>query len=357
MEIVELGDTRATSGERIAVDLRESTNRLARGTVLTKAALDLLKTTVAGGGRAVVSVNRRGYSSSLKCYECGHIPRCPRCSVGLSFHRESTELRCHYCNVRIVPPESCPGCGGLTFERRGTGVERLAKTLRTEMPGATVYRVDLDAVKQGTNAWETMHEFSSTPASLLVGTYMVAKPLYQLSADAVVVLDADALLDLPDFRASEKTFQTLMRFSQLLPHDRDAAFVVQSYRPEHFAVQAGCAGDYELFFSHELREREAAGFPPFSSLVEIVFRGRDRPHVIASAEAAAKRLETSGFAGRYLGPGPRPVERVRGSYRWHLLLRGESVSSLAGAVAALSTARVTKGSVKMSIDVDPVHLV
>jgi len=342
----------------VSIDLRRLKGERPARRLIAPALLRLLKHTVSSGGRAVLSVSKRGYSAFLKCYDCGFVPRCERCASPLGYDREGRSLGCHYCGTHREVPETCPECGGASLSHRGIGTQRVERILKRELPDAKLFRVDLDAVGRGEEARRAVSEFAGSRASILVGTYMLAKPFYTVRSDLVAVLDADALLGLPDFRAAEKTFQMLTRFSVLASakSSGETLLIVQSYRPEHLSIVAATSGTYDRFYSAEIEERKAACLPPFSSLVDIVFRGREETAVTEAARRAAELLERSGLRGKYLGPAPKPVERVRGMVRWHLLVRAESGPE-AVEIARLVRERIRfPASVKTSVDVDPINL-
>jgi primosomal protein N' (replication factor Y) len=310
---------------------------------------------VAGGGKAIVLLNRRGWAPFLSCRECGRGWRCPECDVSLVVHRDAGRLRCHHCGHAEPLPRACPDCGSVTLARQGTGTERAEAELAKLAAPAPVFRLDSDSAGRRQHG-ELLARFEAAPAGVLVGTQMVARGHDFPDVVLSVVLDADAALRFPDFRAEERTFALV---SQLAGRSgrgsRGGRVLVQTLAPAAPAIAHAARHDARGFVAGELERREALGYPPFSHLARVEVASTDP----AAAEAAAERLR--GRIGDLLPGeatllGPAPRFRRRGRHRRQLLVkapeRGPAVRAIREAVHAASAARELRGA-SLSVDVDP----
>jgi primosomal protein N' (replication factor Y) (superfamily II helicase) len=315
--------------------------------------------TVAAGEQAILFLNRRGFATFVLCRGCGHAFRCPHCSVSLTYHRHSDRLTCHYCGFWQRVPEVCPSCGGNdTIVRKGLGTEKVAEAVAAELPGARVARLDRD-VATGAKIEAVLARVGRREVDILVGTQMVTKGHDFPGVTLVGVLCADTGLNLPDFRASERTFQLLAQVAGRAGRgDRPGRVIVQTYRPTSHAVTCAAAHDYEAFFAAEAAAREELGYPPHGRLIAIRIDGADGGEVSATAgrlaqlaEAASRHPEL-GAPVEVRGPVPAPLERLRNRTRWQIWLRGADRGALRRVARVLAQADVPS-SVRVALDVDP----
>ncbi len=313
--------------------------------------------------QAILFLNRRGFAPSLQCTACAAILQCPACSVALTEHRHAGRLRCHYCDHRSPIPNACPACGHVELRRLGLGTERLEEELRSLFPEARIGRLDRDTARaRGTE--RTLEALREGKLDVLVGTQMVTKGHDVPGVTLVGVVLADQSLAFPDFRAAERTFQTLTQVAGRAGRgERAGQVLLQTFQPEHPAVRFASRHDYHGFFDTEVRARRELGYPPFGHLVAVRLDG---PRLLDVARAA-ERLEgtlldaplvRSGEV-EVLGPAPAPIERLRGRWRFRILLRAARRSPLravAGNLAhALETLRLGR-DVRATVDVDPVQM-
>src|SRR5438067_2055653 len=320
-----------------------------------------LAANLARGEQTLVFLNRRGFAAYLQCPACGVAATCPHCSVTLTWHRAARALVCHHCHHRRRPPPACPACGGPPLAAFGVGTEQIEAALRAVHPLAAVERLDRDAAQRPGAQRRILGSWQSGDTDILVGTQMVSKGHDVPGVTLVAVLLADLSLNVPDFRAAERTFQLLVQVAGRAGRgDAPGRVIVQTFRPEHPSVAAAATHDYAGFMAREPERRRALGYPPFSRLVNLRLEGRDGARVEHAAREVAARLRRQARAlqladDAVLGPAPPPVERVRGRYRWQILLRAPDVRALR-ALARLAAAcgpALGRAHVRLAVDVDP----
>jgi primosomal protein N' (replication factor Y) len=315
---------------------------------------------LAAGDQTILFLNRRGFATFVLCRACGHAFRCPHCSVSLTYHRHADRLACHYCGYAQRVPEACPGCKAVgTIERKGLGTEKVADAVAAAFPAARVARLDRD-VATGAKIEAVLARVARREVDVLVGTQMVTKGHDFPGVTLVGVLCADTGLNLPDFRASERTFQLLAQVAGRAGRgDRPGRVMIQTYRPRSPAVVAAAAHDYASFFAAEMAERADLGFPPHGRLVAVRVDGADAHEVAGAAHrlaelatAAAGRPEIAGKV-EVRGPVPAPLERLRNRTRWQVWLRSADRHALRRVARSLLAAELV-GAVRVGLDVDPI---
>src|SRR5438876_783132 len=343
------------------VDLRGRTDDRKRSRLVSEELRRALEANLAAGGQTLVFLNRRGFAVYLQCAGCGAALDCPLCSVTLAWHRAARALVCHHCRHTRRPPATCPACGTGTLEAFGVGTEQIEAALRACYPLAVVDRLDRDAAQRLGAQRRILRDWRAGATDILVGTQMVSKGHDVPGVTLVAVLIADLSLNVPDFRAAERTLQLLVQVAGRA--GRGAApgrVVVQTFRPDHPSLAAAVRHDYVGFMDAELERRRALGYPPFARLVNVRVEGRDGPAVERAAHDLAAQLRRQARAlglddQAVLGPAPPPLERLRGRYRWQCLLRSADVRALRTLARMARTAGgKTRGSrVRVAIDVDP----
>jgi primosomal protein N' (replication factor Y) (superfamily II helicase) len=309
-----------------------------------------------GGGKAIVLVNRRGWSPFVECRSCGRAWECPDCDVSLVLHR-SGALRCHHCGHGEPEPSACPECGSVTVARHGTGTERAESEIARLVDPLPVFRLDSDSASPRGGHGEILSRFDAAEAGVLVGTQMVAKGHDFPDVVLGVVLDADATLRFPDFRAEERTFALVAQLAGRSGRgERGGSVLVQTLAPEADAIVHASRHDAAGFLAGELDRRRALAYPPFGHLLRIDLSGPDAPTVQAAAEAVAARLAPR-LPAEVTMLGPAPRFRLRGRERRQLLLkaprRGAAADAVREAVVAAGRDRALRGAT-IAVDVDPV---
>jgi primosomal protein N' (replication factor Y) (superfamily II helicase) len=316
---------------------------------------------LAAEGQTLVFLNRRGFATYLQCPACGATASCPHCSVTLTWHRRAGALACHHCHYHRPPPKTCDGCGGPPLEAFGVGTEQIESMLQACFPDAAVDRMDRDAAQRPGAQRRILRDWHTGDTDILVGTQMVSKGHDVPGVTLVVVLLADLSLNVPDFRAGERTFQLLVQVAGRAGRGATAGRVlVQTLRPEHPSLTAAARHDYAGFMAGELERRRVLGYPPFARLVLVRLDGPDEARVDRAAERVAARLHAQAKAldvgdGSVLGPAPPPVARVRGRFRRQILLRSSRVPALRALARAARTTQqaLRRAGIRLVIDVDP----
>jgi primosomal protein N' (replication factor Y) (superfamily II helicase) len=339
------------------VDVRRSTG----AGVLSAPLRDALAECLARGEQAVLFLNRRGHSRHLQCRACGFVPECPSCDIALTLHVAPPAWRCHYCDHVEPPRAACTRCGETLLRLSGAGTQRVERELAASFPRARVLRLDTDAVRERGGAGDPAAAFGRGEADVLLGTQMVAKGFDFPRVTLVGVLDADVALHLPDFRAAERTFQLLTQVAGRCGRGPQAGRVlVQTCSPEHPAIVAASTYDPRCFAERELAERKETGYPPYTRLAAVLLSGADQAEVERASEAVAAALRSDPAAEgvSVLGPAPQALARLRGRWRWHVLLKGNGSAVRGAAARALEWAesKARPRGVRLGIDVDPIEV-
>jgi primosomal protein N' (replication factor Y) len=322
-----------------------------------------LEENYAGGGQSLIFLNRRGYAGHLQCYECGDIEKCVNCSVGMTFHRNENRVRCHHCDaIKPVPPR-CSACNKDALSMHGLGTQRLEDTLRALLPDARVERLDRDTGRKRGHVRDVLSEWRAGAVDVLIGTQMIAKGHDVAGVTLVGVVHADLGLGVPDFRCCERTFQMLTQVAGRAGRgSRRGRVIVQTYRPDHFAVAAAARHAYDLFADEEIVGRRELAYPPFSRMVIIRVEGTELPRVEDLAEAIGRSLRGLAKTASDLvirGPAPAPIDRIQGRHRMQIQLRSTDGAVARHAAQQLRSAfreRAKQAGIRLLIDVDPVDM-
>jgi primosomal protein N' (replication factor Y) len=288
----------------------------------------VLRSTLNKDQQAILFLNRRGSATYVFCRDCGGALRCPRCDTSLTAHRSEGALRCHHCGYQRKIPKTCPSCGSERIKHLGTGTEQVETALQKLIPGVRTMRWDRDTTRTKGAHWEIMEKFSSHQADVLIGTQMLAKGLDLPLVTLVGVVLADTGLHLPDYRAGERTFQILTQVAGRAGRSPlGGKVILQTFDPEHYVIQASSRHDYSGFYQQELNYRQELVYPPYSKLIRLEVRSKDPKDVEAKSRAYASLLEewigSEGYRGtKLVGPVPAYFTRIRGEFRWQVLLKG-----------------------------------
>jgi primosomal protein N' (replication factor Y) len=327
---------------------------------ITPALEEAIDRHLARGAQVLLLLNRRGFAPVLLCAACGFSARCQRCAVSLCYHQAEGALRCHYCHARRPVPRACPRCGGAFLWLRGAGTERLAAEVAARWPTARVARMDLDTTRARDAHRRIYEAFRAGEADVLVGTQMVAKGWDVPGVTLVGVVDADTALHHPDYRSAERTFQLLCQVAGRAGRGEAAGeVIIQTYSPEHPAIAWAAAHDYAAFAEEELAVRRQAGFPPFAHLVRLLATAPRAADAEAAARAVASALQAAGLPpdADLWGPGAAPLSRLRGAYRWQLVLRaGDGEAARRLVAVAVQRVAALRPAARLTVDPDPLSL-
>ena len=308
--------------------------------------------------QTILFLNRRGFATSLVCPACGHVCRCVDCSVSLTFHRAANRLVCHLCGHQAAVPNRCPQCNDPAIRQAGLGTERVEDVVGKVFPQANIRRMDADAMAKKDAFRETLHAFRAGKIDILIGTQMIAKGLHFPNVTLVGIINADLALHLPDFRSGERTFQLLTQVAGRAGRgEMEGEVFVQSFTPFSPSIQFARHHDFEGYWQQEVDFRSKCGFPPFVHLVLITVRCAHQERGRFSTETLARRLRENLPEGANLGdPVPAPLEKLKGQYRYQLLLRGRSAFKLSRHVRAVLAKMQLPTDVIVAVDVDPFQL-
>jgi primosomal protein N' (replication factor Y) len=314
--------------------------------------------THAEGRQTILFLNRRGFSYFFHCRSCGYEMKCGRCSVALTYHKSRGMMLCHYCGYRAKPVDVCPECGSLDVGYSGFGTEKVEEDVARLFPDLKVFRVDTDSVKKRGTLAHVLRDFRSGKIDILLGTQMVAKGLNFPGVKLVGIILADTGLQLPDFRAAERTFSLVTQVSgragRYMP---DGKVVIQTYKPTHEAISLAARAELVSFYERELQTREMLGFPPYSRLIRIVFRGPDlrKTRAVAAEFSAGLAAPIKDFA-EILGPAECPLAVIAKNHRFQLIIRSREFGRVHAALSRRYAAFRSPADVHLEIDIDPVSL-
>ena len=325
-----------------------------------------LEEELAAGRKAVLLLNQRGFAKFLLCRECGFVPECPSCSTSLTYHERGNFLICHHCGYRIPTPPVCPECGSPYLQKFGAGTQRVEAELRVlldEMPGVDpgvpIVRMDADTTSGKGAHQRLLEEFAAADAAVLLGTQMIAKGLDFEDVTLVGVINADTMLKLPDYRASERTFDLVEQVAGRAGRaELPGRVLVQTYEADAPAIRAAAAYDRALFLRDELPKRRLLGYPPYVRMANVLVWSKDEPAVrrVAAELQAALEEAVRDFGGdgwSVLPATPCVLAKLRGTYRWHIVVKCPADADLSDALLPLFRRRKPDRDANVAVDVDP----
>ncbi|UCC43644.1 MAG: primosomal protein N', partial [Candidatus Zixiibacteriota bacterium] len=323
-----------------------------------------LQRCLSDGDQAILFLNRRGYSPQLKCGDCGHHPICPSCKVALTYHKVGQKLSCHYCGHLRLDYHQCEKCKGIKPVFLGAGTQKIEDQIPLLVDQARTIRFDSDTASGRRRAHRILRAFADRKYNLLLGTQMVTKGLDMKGVSLVGVLSADHGLDMPDFRASEKTFAQLLQVAGRSGRsDRTGHVTIQTYRPDDPVIADAACQDYTAFFDREILSRKEVRFPPFRRLANLTLSGADDRKVLRASEKLRDLLRNactgSNLEVQIMGPAPCPLHYLRNKYRYHLLVKIIHMVGFARLLAKLEAHQPGFGlpsTVKIEVDIDPVDM-
>ena len=299
--------------------------------------LDEIKETIANGKQVILFQNRRGYSPILSCATCAFTPNCKYCDVSLTYHKWQNQIKCHYCGFTENLPTICPSCHATDFDSKGFGTEQVQESLNVLLPEATISRMDYDTTRRKFAHQEIIREFEQGRIDILVGTQMVTKGLDFDNVAVVGILNADNMLHYPDFRAHERAFQLMMQVAGRAGRKgKQGKVLLQTYDDTHSVIQLLKAHDFKCFYSEQISERKSFNYPPFSRIIGITLKHRDKNQLDKAANQLATQLRKS-FGHRVLGPEYPSISRIRNYYHKDILLKIEVEASVKKAKTFLTT--------------------
>ncbi|MDQ3281917.1 MAG: primosomal protein N' [Acidobacteriota bacterium] len=343
------------------IDLRkERAEKEDKGFVIFSGQLkQVLRETFDAHEQVIILMNRRGYAPYMLCRECGHEFRCRDCSVTLTVHRRENLLICHYCGLRKTIPTKCPLCSGEVLQPIGFGTEKVEERFRRDFPDVPVEVLDRDSTRRKGSLVAILDRFRRGDTRALIGTQMLSKGHHFPNVTLTAVLNADSILGYPDFRSAEKTFYLLTQVAGRSGRgELRGKVMIQTAFPTHYAIQHALRHDYESFYDAEIEFRKTFHYPPVTAMIALLFRGEKLEDVERAARDCGRMLEEAVQplnGTRIQGPAPAPLARIKGVWRYQILLRSPQRTNLRRAVEAVLVPRKWKG-VDVAIDVDPINI-
>lgn len=343
------------------VDMREelkSGNKTIFSSSLTEAILENLKS----GDQMILFLNRRGHSTFVSCRQCGIVMKCPRCSISLTYHMKSEKLVCHYCGYERDNPTICPKCKSDKIKYFGVGTQKLEKEFQKKFSVRNVLRMDADTTSRKNSHEEILDKYRRREANVLLGTQMISKGLDFPDVTLVGVITADTSLNLPDFRSGERTFQMIAQVAGRSGRaSKKGRVIVQTYSPEHYSIEYARSHDYKSFFEQEIMLRKELGYPPFSSIANIMISGTIESEVINYANEISLLLDESikSYVDvEKLGPAAATISRIKNRFRWQIVIKSKSEEKLRTILRALSeTCGEGQSNASISVDLNPQSMI
>lgn len=334
-----------------------------KGTVLSERLKDLLLKTLNDGHQALLFLNRRGFSNTLLCKDCGYSFSCLNCSVTLTMHKRKKALKCHYCDMSMELPDHCPGCSGVNLAHPGVGTEKVEEEIRELFPGVRAGRMDRDTTTKKGSAKKIIDAVEDRKVDVLIGTQMVSKGHHFPGITLVGVVSGDTSLNIPDFRSSERTFQMITQAAGRAGRGEvPGTVVIQTLNTSHFCFKNAVTHDYEGFYNEEIIDREELGYPPFTRLCNLRLEGTGEDSVASAADTLKKtalKLLDRKDSITLLGPAPAILAKIKNRYRWQMLVKGADVKSLHRFIHAVKhsfESQRLKG-ISLSVDMDPLTMI
>ena len=307
--------------EIVTIDLKLSYKKKEMNGAFSQTLIDAIETTLANDKQVILFQNQRGYAPVMECLDCGHTPQCSQCDVTLTYHQPTKQLKCHYCGFTIAAPIQCHGCGGIHLQTKGLGTQQIQEQVESFFPGVKTARMDWDTTRGKWAFDKLINAFVEGDIKILVGTQMVVKGLDFQNVHLVGVLNADHLLNFPDFRAHERTYQMLSQVSGRAGRKNIRGKVlIQTYQPQHPIIQQVIRSDYEGMLDQQLKERIEYHYPPYYRLIRMVIKHRDVEKVRIASKWIFNVLNQS-YKGEILGPVFPPIARLRNRYHMQILIK------------------------------------
>jgi len=351
-----IGDQRLPPIE--IVDMSEEVRKRRGHHIISQRLAYYMNQALSRNEQVILFLNRRGFAPYLHCKRCGFVLKCRKCDIPMAFHKKLNIALCHYCHAEATPLESCPDCMAGNINYRGFGTEKIEDEIIAKFPNYKILRMDSDSMRARNAHEKALTAFERGDVQILLGTQMIAKGLDFPNVTLVGVISADTILNLPDFRASERTFQLISQVAGRTGRGpKGGRVVVQSFNPRHYSITYAAAHDYDGFAKKELEYRKQLNYPPFSKLARIVFRSRKEEKAKEKSFVVAEKLKeitkTNGNHLEIFGPSPAPVTKINNMFRWHLLLRSQNHSHIHDALQKISDMLKPSKSVQAIVDVDP----
>lgn len=360
-------DKRANSKPLPKIEVVDMKEELGMGnkSIFSSVLIDKIKKNTAEKNQTILFLNRRGYANFVSCRSCGYVMKCENCDISLTYHKRSNSARCHYCGYEKQVPQECPECGSNYLRPFGTGTQRIEEELKHLIPGIRVLRMDKDTTARKGATEEILEKFRNKEADVLIGTQMISKGLDFSDVTLVGIISADMMLNFPDFKSFETTFQLITQVAGRAGRaDKEGEVILQTYNTDHYAIRCAMEYDFEKFYENEIKIRETFEYPPFNNMISVVISGENEKLVEKNAYSMYNSLRYL-FKGRgiedlsfILGPNPCAISRINKNYRWQILFKddGVEINLLKGIIKYVCITKrdvVFDKGINISISVNP----
>ncbi|TDT61642.1 primosomal protein N' [Fonticella tunisiensis] len=340
------------------VDMREEL-KAGNRSIFSVELFDSIKENLNRGHQTILFLNRRGYSTFVSCRACGYVSKCPHCDVSLTYHSSNNKLICHYCGFESKMHQVCPNCESKYIKYFGTGTERIESEIKKYFPNARVLRMDMDTTRKKGEHERIYNEFKNNNADILVGTQMISKGMDFKNVTLVGILAADMILNLPDFRSSERTFQLITQVSGRAGRgDKAGRVIVQTYDPEHYSIIYASKHDYVNFYNREIQIRKMLNHPPFTDILYVLLTSPKEDELIKACMELKDEFRY--LYGRkdieILGPVPNHISKIKNNYRWHIIFKGE-IHKYYEIINETASKKLAGTSINFSFDVNPYSMI
>ena len=341
------------------IDLKKEGDIQKRSVIFSRLLARKIESNLSRKEGTLLLLNRRGFSTQVHCPGCGEVVSCPSCEVSLTFHQEDNRLLCHYCNYQIETPRACKQCRQPLLRFTGYGTEKVESELGRLFPQARVARMDADSVRRKGSHERVLADFRDQKIDILVGTQMIAKGFDFPHVTLVGVVLADVGLLLPDFRSAERTFQLLTQVAGRAGRgNQPGRVIIQTYSPEHPSVACARTHDYTGFYNEEIKKRSQHHYPPTQSLINLLIRPRveKKAYLFARELRESLRKNLTDPHVEVVGPAPLPFYRLRGHFRWHLLIKAAEIEQAQELIRRTLTGFKRRSGVAFQVDVNPLNI-
>lgn len=315
---------RATQSTLPDVEIVDLRNELALGnrSMISFKLQNEIENNLKNKKQTILFLNRRGYSTFVMCRECGYVAKCKNCNISLTYHSNDNKLKCHYCGFEIPVIKECPECNSKKVKYFGTGTQKLEEEIKKLYPNASTIRMDIDTVSKKNSHEEILNSFKNENIDILIGTQMIAKGHHFPNVTLVGVISADASLNLEDYRAVERTFQTLVQVSGRSGRESKGKVIIQTYNPDHYAIIDSQKQDYDLFYKQELNLRKMLNYPPFCDIILIRFSGKNLSEIQKISDLVYKKINSVKNDNiQIYKPVPSPIDKIKNKYRWRIIIK------------------------------------
>ncbi len=362
IELIEMNN-RPNEAKLPDVELVDMRTELQNGnkTPFSSKLIDELIKNIENSEQSILFLNRRGFSTFVFCRNCGYTMKCPECNIALTYHSKNNRLICHYCGFTVKNPTQCPSCESRNIRYFGVGTQKIEEELRCRLPNCSVIRMDTDTIGYKNAHEEILKQFKQENIDVIVGTQMIAKGHDFPNVTLVGALAADSMLNVGDFRSSERTFQLLTQVAGRAGRgEKRGRVIIQTYNTEDYSILAACKQDYISFYNQEILIRKRLDYPPFSNIAIVTFSGRrDRPIFEIAKNTKSELVDKCASDFEILGPSRCPIPKIANKYRWRLVIKAKNLELMVEELTEMSD-RVWKkakdGDIMMSIDINPYNM-